>query len=149
MRSRRPGLTRPAGAVPEATGGGFDPSSPSILVDPSQRRPLATRPVRRCTSGRGRQMTSPAEDTGSEPSRHPGPAVETGREGPRLWWRVGDRRVEMFPATRGWQARVCDPGWGGAALNLDGLFATEDEAHAWCVRMAAAFAADAEEEARG
>jgi hypothetical protein len=94
-------------------------------------------------------MTSSWDEAGRRPSRDPSPAVETGQEGSLLWWRVGRRRVEMFPTMRGWEARVRDPDWGGAALDLEGLFAGEDEARAWCVRMAAAFAVDAEEEARG
>jgi hypothetical protein len=93
-------------------------------------------------------MTSPADEMGSHPARDPGPAVATGREGPLHWWRVGARRVEMFPAEEGWQARVWNPDWGDVTLRVDGHFAGEDEARAWCVRMAAALAADAEDEAR-
>jgi hypothetical protein len=93
-------------------------------------------------------MTSPADDTGANPSRDPGPAVETGREGPLLWWRVGARRIEMFPTVGSWEARVRNPDWGDVTLRVEGHFAGEDEARAWCVRMAAAFAADEEDEAR-
>lgn len=91
-------------------------------------------------------MTSPADAMGSKPSHDPGPAVETGREGALTWWQVGTRRVEMFPTPRGWQARVRDPHWGEAALDLDGLFAGEDEARTWGEKMAAVFAAELEEE---
>ena len=94
-------------------------------------------------------MTSPADEMGTPPARDPGPAVETGREGPLHWWRVGGRRVEMFPTAAGWEARVRDPDWGGVPLEVDGLFAGEDEARAWCVRMAAVLAADEEDEVRG
>ena len=94
-------------------------------------------------------MTSSADETGSDPSPDPGPTVETGREGPLLWWQVGGRRVEMFPTAEGWGTRVRDPYWEGETLEVDGRFASEDEARAWCVRMAAVFATDAEEEAEG
>jgi hypothetical protein len=65
-----------------------------------------------------------------------------------LWWRVGARRVEMIRTAEGWEARVYNPDWGDVTLRVDGRFAGEDEARAWCVRMAAALAADAEDEAR-
>jgi hypothetical protein len=91
-------------------------------------------------------MTS-ADDAGADPSRAPGPAVETGREGASLRWRVGDRRVEMSPTGAGWEARVRAPYWGGQTLRVDGVFGGESEARAWCERMAAVFAADAGDEA--
>jgi hypothetical protein len=94
-------------------------------------------------------MKSPADDTASNPSRDPGPAIETRQEGPLLWWQVGGRRVEMSPTEEGWEARVRNPHWGDVTLKVDGRFATADEARAWCVRMAAVFAADAEDEAAG
>ena len=43
-----------------------------------------------------------------------------------LWWQVGACRVEMFPAEGGWR-RVRDLHWGGPTLDLDRLFAGEDE----------------------
>ena len=94
-------------------------------------------------------MASLADDPGSDPAPGPPPAVETGREGHWLWWWVGARRVEMFPTKRGWEACVQASDWGDVTLKPDGLFAGEEEARAWCVKMAAAFAADLEDEAEG
>jgi hypothetical protein len=93
-------------------------------------------------------MTTSGDEAGTSSPRAPGPAVATGREGPLLWWRVGARRVEMFPTAGGWETRVRDPDWGDVTLRVDGHFAGEDEARVWCVTMAAAWAADAEDEAR-
>jgi hypothetical protein len=99
-----------------------------IMVDLSQRRSPVNRPVRGSTEARNHEMTSRADDAGANESPDPVPAIEMGQEGQLSWWRVGGHRVEMFPTARGWEARVCGPGWGDATLDLDGLFTSEDEA---------------------
>jgi hypothetical protein len=119
------------------------------MVVPSQLRMLPTCPASRAIP-EGNDVTMPRADEGdASRSRDPDPALETGQEGRLSWWGVGGRRVEMFPTPWGWEARVHDPDWGGVTLGLDGLFAGEVEARAWCVKMAAAFVEDAEEEAEG
>jgi hypothetical protein len=74
------------------------------------------------------------------------PRVEAGRQGERRWWRVGADRVELAPAGATWQARVHRAGWEGLPLDLDGQFADEPEAVAWCQRMADVLARDADDD---
>jgi hypothetical protein len=54
----------------------------------------------------------------------------------------------MFPSVGGWAARVRRAGWAGVLLEVDGEFAGEAEALAWCERMANVLARDAEDDAK-
>ena len=72
--------------------------------------------------------------------------VQSGRHGERRWWRVGADCVELSTTTTGWDARVRRADWGGLPLDLNGHFADEAEALAWCERMADVLARDAEDD---
>ena len=65
----------------------------------------------------------------------------------RTTWEVGGNRIELLRAEPGgWTARVRRGNWDGDPLVVDGVFATRDEAVAWCEKMAAAFARDMADE---
>jgi hypothetical protein len=57
-------------------------------------------------------------------------------------WQVGGDRVDLAREPGGWVARVSRAVWCGKQLVVDGQFADEAEAVAWCERMAEALAAD-------
>jgi hypothetical protein len=71
----------------------------------------------------------------------PAPPIIAGRAGAALYWHVGDYFLTAYPSAMGWEARVRDRR-AGTELLLDGLFAAESDAVAWCRRMAAVFAED-------
>jgi hypothetical protein len=78
------------------------------------------------------------------------PTIVNGREGPTYLWRVGECSVSASPspARGGWVARVHRPDWGGDRLTLDGHFATQDQALAWCAKIATVLAQDLADDQR-
>lgn len=72
------------------------------------------------------------------------PTIVSGRDGIGYFWRVGECELRVRPATMGdgWDASARCPTWDGAGLRVDGEFAAEAEAVAWCARMASVFARD-------
>jgi hypothetical protein len=88
-------------------------------------------------------ISNPITSTTPKPPR---PRFKAGRQGERRWWEIGADRVELRPVRAGWHARVHRAGWGGLPLDLDGQFANESEAVAWCQRMADVLARDADDD---
>ncbi|WP_435012000.1 hypothetical protein P12x_006115 (plasmid) [Tundrisphaera lichenicola] len=86
------------------------------------------------------------DPTDQDPAKRARATPEVGRSGRRRWWRVGGDRVEMMPEGAGFTARVWRDGWGPEPLVLDGHFAGEAQAKAWCEAMARVLAGDLEDE---
>ncbi len=63
-------------------------------------------------------------------------------------WLVGPDRIELTGEGGRWSARVARAGWGGAGLDVDGVFGDEAGAIAWCETMAEVLAGDAEDDLR-
>ena len=65
----------------------------------------------------------------------------------RNTWEAGGARISLHRAeSGGWTARVHRDEWGVILLVVDGVFATREEAVAWCERMAATFTRDIADE---
>ena len=94
--------------------------------------PLHLRPIAKLSAG-----VSPPSSA---------PRIQSGRDDDRKWWRVGADSVELSPTSNGLHAQVRRADWGGLPLDLDGQFADEAEALAWCERMADVLARDAEDD---
>jgi hypothetical protein len=77
------------------------------------------------------------------------PGVTSGCPEDRHVWRVGGDRIDLASGPRGWVARVRRSAWGSDELVVDGTFADEAEALAWCARMAKVLASDLEDDQGG
>lgn len=78
----------------------------------------------------------------TEPDDMNPPVFQSGPDGPEIVWRVGESSVVAFPTTEGWSVRVHRPEWGSQPLEFLDRFENQDDAVAWCEKIASVLTRD-------
>ncbi|MGE3819874.1 MAG: hypothetical protein AB7I30_10590 [Isosphaeraceae bacterium] len=62
--------------------------------------------------------------------------LEPGPDGPARVWRIGGSIIRTYASEGAWSVRIERPEWGDLPLEFLSRFADENEAVAWCEKLA-------------